>query len=174
MRCKSLWIKASAKCINVNVNCRGRMCSTCVVHVQWTELPSLKWRRENKMATERSWERRARISTESKHTPRYVIDWLGTRMLFCMLTHSPSDEAIWLSSVSRDWAKISQSSRKLRMRIPLALRGGKCCIHAFWISAWGQSQPERENRVLVRCALKGKPQKASVMRCYLNVKVRIL
>ncbi len=40
--------------------------------------------------------------------------------------------------------------------------------------ARGQSQPERENRVLVRCALKSKPQKTSVMRCYLNVKVRVL
>ncbi len=51
---------------------------------------------------------------------------------------------------------------------------GKCCIHALWKSAWGQSQLKQENRVLVRCALEGKPQKASVMRCYLNVKVRIL
>lgn len=38
----------------------------------------------------------------------------------------------------------------------------------------GQSQPKQENRVLVRCALESKPQKASVMRCYLNVKVRVL
>ncbi len=34
----------------------------------------------------------------------------------------------------------------------------------------GQSQPKQENRVLVRCALESKPQKVSVMRCYLNVK----
>ncbi len=38
----------------------------------------------------------------------------------------------------------------------------------------GQSQPEGENRVLVHCALEGKPQKAFVMQFYLNVKVRIL
>ncbi len=41
----------------------------------------------------------------------------GARMLFRLFTHSPRDsrwissESIWLSSVSRDWAKISQSSR---------------------------------------------------------------
>ncbi len=57
------------------------------------------------------------IFTESKHTPRYVMDSLGARMLFCMFTHSPRDskwissESMWLISVSRDWAKISQSSR---------------------------------------------------------------
>ncbi len=37
-------------------------------------------------------------------------------------------------------------------------------------SAWGQSQLQQENRVLVRCALKSKPQKTHVMQCYLNVK----
>ncbi len=33
-----------------------------------------------------------------------------------------------------------------------SLWGGECCIHALRESTWGQSQPERENRVLVRCA----------------------
>ncbi len=53
-------------------NCSGRMCSKPRWHTaeadamspsslwnscKWTEMPSLKWRREDKMATERSWER---------------------------------------------------------------------------------------------------------------------
>ncbi len=113
-------------------NCSRRMCSKPKCHTAeadamrpsslWnsfkrTELPSLKWRREDKIAAERYWKRRARISTESKHTPICVIDWLWTKMLFCMLTHSPRDSkwrssvSIWLSSVSRDGAKASQSAR---------------------------------------------------------------
>ncbi len=72
------------------------------------------------MAATRSRERWALISRESMQTPRYIMDWLGARMLFRLFTHSPRDskwissESIWLSSVSRDWAKLSQSSRSSR------------------------------------------------------------
>ncbi len=82
----------------------------------------------------------------------------------------------WLhnSGFGRHTEPFTWDSRSLLMGInPLALKGEKCCIHALWKSVWGQSQPEGENRVLVCCALKGKPHKASVMRCYLNVKVRV-
>ncbi len=60
------------------------------------------------------------------------------------------------------------------MRIPPALRGESAASTHFENVRGAKSQPERENRVLVRCVLESKPQKPSVMRRYLNVKVRVL
>ncbi len=89
-------------------SCSGRMCNNPRWHTAeaWhhdsqqplkflqmnrAALPEMGREREDKMAAARSHERRALISMESKHIPRYVMDWLGARMLFCMLTHSPRD-----------------------------------------------------------------------------------
>ncbi len=90
-------------------NCSGCMCS---------KLPGLKLRIEDKMAAKRSWELSAHLHRFLwKHTPRYIIDWLRARMLLLILTQSlrnskwRSSLSIWLAGMSRDWARISQSSK---------------------------------------------------------------
>ncbi len=116
-------------------SCSGRMCNNPRCNTaesatlspsslwntfNWTELPCLKRRRED------NWSRldlargglssprdlmRVRLSS-----PRDLARGGGENAL-CMLTHSRRDskwissESVWLISVSRDWAKITQSSR---------------------------------------------------------------
>ncbi len=150
------------------------MCSNVVM---CSKLPGLKLSVEDKLAAERLRERWARISTFflSKHTPRNVIDWLGARMLLRIftnsLTNSISDGAVCL------YGWLACHVTKLRSAIhpynenahPARSEGGESRVHAL-----RESQLQQENRVLVRCARERKPQKTHVMRCYLNVKVRVL
>ncbi len=125
----------------------------------------------------RSRERRAFISTESKHTPRYVMDWLGAIMLFCMLTPSPRDskwissESMWLISVSWDWAKISQSFRFSWGCTSHSLWGGKV-LHQCTSKRCVGLKPAQtgEPSIGTLCPWQ-QTSEPSVMWCYLNVKV---
>ncbi len=75
----------------------------------------------------RSSVRRAECSSESNSTPRKEILCTGASLLFSQLTWRPnwlrwlSTESMCSHNCSRDWARMSQSSRELRMWMPCSL-----------------------------------------------------
>ncbi len=77
----------------------------------------------------RSAETVAVICTESITVPRNNICWLGDSIVLAKLTLCPR-QSKWLRrrvlcdvKTACDWARMSQSSRYLSMRLPICLRG---------------------------------------------------
>ncbi len=79
---------------------------------------------------------------------------------------------MWLISVSRDRAKISQSPDSWGCAFRSIWVGSAALMH--FESAWGRSSPDGGNRVLERCAspwqLTAIQKNRLSMRCYPNVK----
>ncbi len=148
----------------------------CVVNCPvWNGAGKTKWR---PTAPERGERASPPLLVEAHSQIHYRLIH-GARMLLHISTHSlrnskwRSSLSIWLACPMTELRSASHpnnwecASRSL-------WGGGESCGHALRESARSQSQPKQKNRVLVRCALESKPQKASVIRCYLNVKVRVL
>ncbi len=125
----------------------------------------------------RSAETVAVICTESITVPRNETRWLGNSILLAKLILSPR-KSKWLRrrvlcdvETASDWAKMSQSSRKLSMRIHICRRREGCRIHSSRKSAGSQGQTKWEDLVLIWHPFDCESQESSVMGGYLDMKV---